>query len=162
MTQKDQGTMHTTETTVTIDRVFPTRPERLWQAWTDPELVRQWLAPGPMTCKVARYEVRKGGRWRLELSGPGPGGKPMHMVYEGTFDEVTPGKRIVMLWPPAMPSVEPGPDDPPSVVTIEFIPVPGGTRLRLTQDGMPNKEGAGHAGMGWMSSFEKLARMLKP
>lgn len=155
----DPATMKTTATTVTIDRVFPTSPERLFQAWTDPKLVAQWLAPGPMTCTLPVYEPRKGGRFRIEFRGKGPDGSPMVMHYEGTFDEVTPGKRIVMFWPPAMPAVEGSADDPPSVVTVTFEAVPGGTRLRLTQDGMPNKEGAGHAGMGWMSAFEKLARL---
>lgn len=157
---KETSTMQADAKSVTIDRIYHTSPERLFQAWTDPELVRQWFAPGPMECKVPLYEARKGGRWRLEMSGRGPDGKEMTMAYEGTFDEVTPGKRIVMLWPPAMPSVEPSASDPPSVVTVTFTPVPGGTRLRLTQDGMPHKEGAENAGMGWMSAMEKLATIV--
>ena len=158
MSTNDPATMTTTPTSVTIDRVFPTRPERLFQAWTDPALVQQWLAPGPMRCKVPIYEPRKGGRFRIEFSGQGPDGRPMSMSYEGTFDEVTP-QRIVMLWPPAMPPGETG-KAPPSVVTITFTPVPGGTRMRLTQGGMPNEEGAQNAGFGWTSAFEKLAGVV--
>jgi uncharacterized protein YndB with AHSA1/START domain len=157
---KDPTTIETNEKSLTIDRVYMTSPERLFQAWTDPALACQWLAPGPMKCSIPIYEPRKGGRFRIEMSGHGPDGKPMTMTYDGTFDDVTPGKRIVMLWPPAMPGVDPDADDPPSVVTITFTPVVGGTRLRLTQDGMPSKEGAGHAAMGWASTFEKLAGIL--
>lgn len=159
MTQKEPTKVQTSERSLTIERVFPTSPERLFAAWTDPALVREWLAPGPMTCVVPIYDVRKGGRWRIEMSGRGPDGKPMSMSYEGTFDEVTPGKRIVMLWPPAMPSVEPGADDPPSVVTVTFAPVAGGTLMRLTQDGMPHREGAENAAYGWQMAFENLARL---
>lgn len=157
---KDKTTIETDETSLSVERTYFTSPERLYQAWTDPALVAQWLAPGPMKCSVPVYDVRKGGKWRIEMRGPGPNGKEMQMVYEGTFAEVTPGKRIVMLWPPAMPGVDPEADDPPSVVTITFSPVAGGTRLKLTQDGMPNKEGAGHAAMGWEFAFEKLAALL--
>lgn len=160
MTPKETAKVLTNERSVTIERVYHTSPERLFQAWTDPALVCQWLAPGPMKCSVPVYDVRKGGRWRIEMSGRGPDGKQMSMAYEGTFDEVTPGKRVVMLWPPAMPSVDPEADDPPSVVVVTFTPVSGGTLLRLTQDGMPNKEGAGNAAYGWESAFEKLAAIL--
>lgn len=160
MTPKETTKVQLNEKSLTIERVYPTSPERLYQAWTDPALVGQWLAPGPMKCSAPIYDVRKGGRWRIEMSGRGPDGRLMEMSYEGTFDEVTPGKRIVMLWPPAMPSVEPGADDPPSVVTATFTPVSGGTLLRLTQDGMPNRDGAQNAAYGWEMAFENLARIV--
>lgn len=152
-----ESTTTLTENDLTIERFYPTRPERLFQAWTDPALVCQWLAPGPMKCTLPIYETRKEGRFRIEMSGRGPDGRPMTMAYDGTFDEVTPA-RIVMLWPPAMAGLVPGAKDPPSVVTITFTPVTGGTRLRLTQGGMPNREGAENAAYGWESAFEKLAR----
>lgn len=153
-------TKATTDKSLTIERVYPTSPERMFQAWTDPALVAQWLAPGPMKCSVPLYEPRKGGRFRIEMSGPGPDGEAMSMVYEGTFEEVTP-QRIVMLWPPAMPGVDPSASDPPSVVTITFTPVAGGTRMRLTQDGMPDEEGAQNAAMGWEFAFEKMAKLVR-
>lgn len=160
MTRKQAASTQTDEKSLTIERFYGTTQERLFQACTDPQLVGQWLAPGPMRCRIPVYEARKGGRFRIEMTGRGPDGKAMTMEYEGTFDEVTPHERIVMLWPPAMPGVDPDEDDPPSVVTITLTPVAGGTRLRLTQDGMPNKEGAGHAAMGWESALEKLANVL--
>lgn len=160
MTTKESAKTTLSDKSLTIERVYHTSPERLYQAWTDPKLVGQWLAPGPMKCSVPVYDVRKGGRWRIDMSGRTPDGKPMEMSYEGTFDEVTPGKKIVMLWPPAsMPGVEPDADDPPSVVIATFTPVAGGTLLRLTQDGMPNRDGAENAAYGWEMAFENLARV---
>jgi uncharacterized protein YndB with AHSA1/START domain len=159
MIPKDKAHVQTNENSVTIERFYATTPERLYQAWTDPKLVCQWLAPGPMRCDVTAYDVRSGGKWRLQMRGRGPDGQPMSMDYEGTFAEVAPGKRIVMLWPPAMPGVEPGAKDPPSRVVVTFTPVPGGTRLMLTQDGMPDRDGAQNAAYGWEMAFENLARL---
>lgn len=160
MTPDEKANVQLNEKSLTIERMYPTNPERLFQAWTDPSLVAKWLAPGPMTCRVAPYDVRKGGRWRIEMSGQGPDGEPWGMTYEGTFDEVVPNKRIVMLWPPAMPGVEPGAEDAPSVVTATFTPVAGGTMLRLTQDNMPHRDGAQNAAYGWEMAFENLAALL--
>lgn len=161
MTPKDSAKITLSDKSLTIERVYHTSPERLYQAWTDPKLVGQWLAPGPMKCSVPVYDVRKGGKWRIDMSGRGPDGTPMEMSYEGTFDEVTPGRRIVMLWPPAMPGVDPDGDDPPSVVIATFTPVEGGTLLRLTQDGMPNRDGAQNAAYGWEMAFENLSRVVR-
>ncbi len=56
----------TTETTssdrkLIISRIIDAPRERVFKAWTDPELLKQWFAPLPYTTPVAELDVRPGG-----------------------------------------------------------------------------------------------------
>jgi uncharacterized protein YndB with AHSA1/START domain len=55
--------------TVTLHRDYPHPPERLFAAWTDVELVRQWFGCGPgMLWTVHEWDVRPGGAIRVSLT----------------------------------------------------------------------------------------------
>jgi uncharacterized protein YndB with AHSA1/START domain len=45
-------------------REFEAPRELLFRAWTDPELVVQWLGPRRLTMIIDRWDVRDGGSWR--------------------------------------------------------------------------------------------------
>ena len=49
---------------IVITREFDTPRELLFRAYTDPELLVQWMGPRSLNMTVDRYEVRDGGRWR--------------------------------------------------------------------------------------------------
>jgi len=77
---------------IRIERVFNAPRERVWRAFTDPELVKQWWGRGN-TLVVERMEVRRGGHWRfVEHSPDGVHG------FEGRYREVTPPERIVQTF----------------------------------------------------------------
>jgi predicted enzyme related to lactoylglutathione lyase len=48
-----------------------------------------------------------------------------------------------------------------SVVTVEFVEMKGGTEVRVTHEGLPSRESAGHHEQGWKGCLDKLqARAL--
>jgi len=51
-----------TETTLVLKRTLPATPDRVFAAWTRPELVRRWFSPGEMAVEEAALDVRVGGR----------------------------------------------------------------------------------------------------
>lgn len=46
------------------EREFDAPRELLFCAWTEPELLKQWLGPRNLTMEIDRYDVRDGGTWR--------------------------------------------------------------------------------------------------
>ena len=50
---------------IVITREFDAPRELLFRAYTDPELLVQWLGPRRMTMTVDRLENRDGGSWRF-------------------------------------------------------------------------------------------------
>jgi uncharacterized protein YndB with AHSA1/START domain len=74
---------------VHIERVFNAPRDRVWWAFTDPELVKQWWGRGNKLV-IERMEVERGGHWRFVEHGP----EGVH-GFEGRFREVTPPERLV-------------------------------------------------------------------
>ena len=64
-----EPTLQTTDTSLTITRVFRATPEELWELWTDPEKISIWHRPGPtgFTTK-AEGEAKVGGAYKIAMS----------------------------------------------------------------------------------------------
>ena len=50
-----------TPVTLRLRRTFAAPRERVFRAWTVPEEMKQWKAPGDMTTPVAEVDLRPGG-----------------------------------------------------------------------------------------------------
>ena len=78
---------------IVTERVFAAPRDRVYAAYTDPELIPQWWGPRGTTTIVDQMDVRPGGAWRFVHRGPdGETG------FRGTFREVTPPERIVQTF----------------------------------------------------------------
>jgi len=82
-----------TETTFTAEpgvpqilstREFDAPRDLLFRAFTEPDLLAQWLGPRKYTMTVDRYEVRDGGRWRYVHSDDAGNEFGFHGVFHGT------------------------------------------------------------------------------
>jgi uncharacterized protein YndB with AHSA1/START domain len=69
---------------ILMTRDFDAPPSLLFRAWTDPELLSQWLGPHRMTMRVERYDVRDGGSWRYVHVEPDGTEHGFHGVFHGT------------------------------------------------------------------------------
>jgi uncharacterized protein YndB with AHSA1/START domain len=81
-----------TDREIRIERVFDAPRERVWQAFTDPELLAQWWGRGNKMV-IERMEVERGGHWRFVEHGP----DGVH-GFEGRYREVTPPERLVQTF----------------------------------------------------------------
>ena len=91
---------------IRTERVFDAARDRVWRAFTQPELLAQWWGRGNKL-EIERFEPERGGHWRFVEHGP----EGVH-GFEGRFREVTPQERIVQTfeW-----------DGMPAYVTIETV-----------------------------------------
>ncbi len=53
-----------------LERTIPVPPERVWAAWTQPELLMQWFTPAPWKTVDADLDVRPGGRCVTTMESP--------------------------------------------------------------------------------------------
>ena len=130
-------------------------PARLvFQAWTRPELFRQWWVPKSfgLTLLSCDMDVRVGGGYRLVFKHPASG-EPM--AFFGKYIEVIPNARIV--W-----SNDESPDGAVTTVTLEEK---DGKTLIVMHDLYPTKEALDAAmesgSTSWFSeTFEQLDAFL--
>ena len=76
---------------LTLTRLIDAPREKVYRAWTDPHLLKQWFAPLPYTTPVAELDVRPGGSAFIVMRGPDGKDLPNHGVYL----EVVPNQRLV-------------------------------------------------------------------
>ena len=80
------------DTEVLMTRVFDAPPRMVWDAYTKPELVRQWLlGPDGWDMPVCDIDLRVGGRYAYRWSHPDEG----EFGTGGEFLKVDPTSRIV-------------------------------------------------------------------
>jgi uncharacterized protein YndB with AHSA1/START domain len=79
---------------IATERVFDAPRERVFAAFTDPELIPEWWGPRGTTTIVEEMDVRRGGRWRFVHRNEDGSEDAFH----GTYREVTPSERIVQTF----------------------------------------------------------------
>ena len=50
----------TSENSIVITRVFAASAERIFAAWTEPDLLKQWMGPGEVTVSIAEVDLTVG------------------------------------------------------------------------------------------------------
>ncbi|UUZ82507.1 SRPBCC family protein [Paenibacillus sp. P26] len=107
--------------TFVVERTYPASPERVYQAWADPETKSKWFS------KPEIFDFRVGGR---EYSKGGPPEGPV-FTFDASYQEIVPEQRIVYTY--TLDS-----DDTRvsvSNTTVELIRVGDGTKLIFTEQG---------------------------
>ena len=84
-------TNETTDRELVLTRLIDAPREKLYRAWTDATLLKQWSAPLPWTTPHAELDVRPGGASNIVMRSP----EGNDMPCPGVFLEVVPNQRLV-------------------------------------------------------------------
>jgi uncharacterized protein YndB with AHSA1/START domain len=134
-------------------RAFHGPARIVFEAWTKPELFRQWWVPKSLGMNLLScdMDVRVGGKYRLVFVH----GASETMAFFGTYLEVTPNSRL------AWTNEEGGDDGPVTTVTFEER---GGKTLLVLNERYPSKEALDAAGAGaadaMVETFSQLDELL--
>ena len=133
-----------------LERTFEARREEVFDAWTNPEVLRRWWAAGPdWDTPLAEVDLREGGRYRLTMRDPESG--DAHTV-GGVYREVQRPERLVYTWAWEGDSSE----SSETVVTVEFTDRDGATDVVLAHEGFSSDESRGMHEHGWVAVLENL------
>lgn len=138
--------MNDTETrSVVVEREFPHPPEKLWRALTQPHLIAEWLMKNDFAPEVGH---------RFNLTGDWGGALDCEVL------AAEPNQTLAYRWDFAH---EDAAYALKSVVTFTLTPTPGGTRLRMEQEGFRSNQpqAYGGANAGWRQFFDNLEQLLE-
>lgn len=68
--EKTVYTKFPAEKKIKVKREFAAPLEKVWQAWTDSEILDQWWAPSPWKAVTKTMDFKNGGYWLYYMSGP--------------------------------------------------------------------------------------------
>ncbi|AZZ35457.1 hypothetical protein CIK05_01125 [Bdellovibrio sp. qaytius] len=170
-TQNTQGTKRTFNVEkyplVELNRKFDVPVERVFNAWTNEGLIKQWWGPETYSCPEAKIDLRVGGQINLAMKGPD--GKVMYSG--GGIEELVPNEKLVMgdqftdkNGKPISAAEYGMPGDWPEGggrITIEFVSLGANqSQINITHQGIP-KTMHDDCVQGWTSSIDKLQRFVE-
>jgi uncharacterized protein YndB with AHSA1/START domain len=140
--------------TVRLSRVLPAPRERVFEAWTTPEIIARWWGPHSFRGIAAEADPRPA----IELEGAD--GERHRMA--GIYTEVTPPELLCLEI--RHRQIEGAAQRPegyiPTFVRVELREHPEGTELTLTHSGFLDAALAGRFRGGWSGSLDKLETSL--
>ena len=129
-----------------LQRLLPASPQEVFDAWLDPESLRQWFCPGTVSLASVDLDVRVGGHFRIVMRDDNK-----DLVHTGTYREIAPPRRLVFTWRSS------GTYDQETLVTVELHARGEMTELELTHTLFPDRTTASNHEHGWQSIVEKFA-----
>jgi uncharacterized protein YndB with AHSA1/START domain len=82
------------EREIVTERVFDAPRERVFDAFTNPDLIPQWWGPRGITTTVEKMDVQVGGDWRFVCTNA----DGQSDAFRGTYREITPPERVVQTF----------------------------------------------------------------
>src|SRR5580704_3703610 len=146
-----------THATFTIERSYPTTPERVFAAFADPQKKRRWYAEGEgRKPEIFEMDFRVGGNERTQSrmgsDTPFPG---VALTNQSTYQDIEPNRRIVFAYTMTIGDLRIS----ASLATVEFIATDKGTDLIFTDQGafFEGSDGPKMREQGWSHLLDGIA-----
>lgn len=151
---KPETTAPIGERELVLTRLIDAPREKLFRAWTEPALIRQWFTPRPWTTPVVEADVRPGGSSLIVMKGP----EGQEFPNRGVYLEVVKNERIVFTdafvkaWEPSGKAFMVG--------TITFADEGGKTRYTARVQHWTVEDVEAHKKMGFHEGWGKATDQL--
>jgi uncharacterized protein YndB with AHSA1/START domain len=138
-----------------LSKIVNAPRSRAFEAWTRPEELLCWFAPGAMKATTIDLNLTVGGTFRWAMQGPSPRtGENMQVIFTGIFQEIVPDQLLKFSWQSE------GDVEDSTIVTVVFADVDGGTEIALTHERIRSIELYNRNKMGWSSMLDKLQGLI--
>ena len=137
--------------TVRIERTFAAAAEDVFDAWTNPEVMRRWFhCAHDWETPEAEVDLRVGGRVRIVMRQP----DGSEAEASGEYTLIDRPSRLAMTWTFQ--------DDPSNeqLIELSFSASEGGTTVVLTNSGISTDGRRDAQDWGWNGCLDQLERAL--
>ena len=144
-----------------VSREFDAPRELVWQAWTDPAQMKQWLGTTEdMKVQSVKMDLRVGGRFRIQMKMA----DGEYFTAAGTYLEVKAPERLVYTWDWEKDGggTEFGElEGRETRVTVEFRAIGQCKQMVLTHEKFASHESRDRHQEGWQRWFGRLAKFVE-
>lgn len=139
-----------------IEREFAHPPEKVFEAWLQPEQVTQWMGPNDdINVSHAEIDAVEGGSYQIQFDIPDSESKKV----KGIYKKIQRYSQLIFTW-----QWEPSTDNPvttETLVNINFEATDTGTKLSLLHQKFISEDARDHHKFGWIGTLDKLERRAK-
>lgn len=136
-----------------IERLIKAAPDKVFDAWTRPDLLLKWWGPDGFHIPEHAIDVAEGGAWRTVMQSP----EGTRHIVGGVYRAIERPTRLEFTWAWEQDDGKPGHE---TVVTVTFEAADGGTRMRLVQKPFESRDSRDSHNGGWSSSLDCLERLF--
>lgn len=136
-----------------LRRTYNVPRQRVFDAWTKPEIAATFLGPGEVKTRDIKMDVRPGGRYSLTMLTPDG-----DMNVGGVYRDVRAPERLSMTWRWEEDNKA---DEFDTLLTLEFNEVDGGTELVLTHEQLASMESRERHTEGWTAIVDQLSAVMR-
>jgi uncharacterized protein YndB with AHSA1/START domain len=153
-----------------FDRVVDVPREKIWQAWTTPELLLPWFCPLPWRTVACEIDLRPGGLFHTVMQSP----EGQTFPNDGCFLEIIPNEKLVWtnalepgFRPAKQPEASPGHECAEFLMTatISLEQHANGTKYTALVQHANKEARVKHEKMGfqegWRTALDQLVAMMK-
>jgi uncharacterized protein YndB with AHSA1/START domain len=135
---------------IVIRRQIQATRQELFDAWTDPEGMREWMCPGNIASAEVQMDLRVGGQLVIVMRG-----RTELFEHRGEFTIIDRPSRLAFTW------IAKSTDFQPTLVTVEFFEVTATeSELVLTHLEIPRKEVSDQYQGGWNQIVGRLEQSI--
>lgn len=150
---------------ITLERVYHTDVQDVWDLWTTKDGIESWWGPGGFAVTVRKLDLRPGGELLYAMTAIAApqiefmkkAGMPLTHEARITYTEVVPLRRLAYVH---LADFIPGVEPYDVATVVELHRTADGVRMTLTFDAMHNDEWTERAVMGWKSELDKLDALI--
>lgn len=142
---------------VVFARIIRAKRERVFDALTRPEIIRQWFAFSDRNVEQVTNEPKVGGNYLISLGPRGeliPPERRHPISVSGRYTKVQPYNLLQFTWRGSWQPEE------ESLVSFTLKDVEGGTELTLVHEGLVKEGSLATATRGWTSGLGKLTNVV--
>jgi imidazolonepropionase-like amidohydrolase/uncharacterized protein YndB with AHSA1/START domain len=143
-----------------VEHHFAASPEAVLRAWTEPDAVARWFTHGAYVHWIEPpvIDLRPGGLYRWSVVSDS--NSRDIFAFRGRYRVVKAAEELVFRWEWQVLPID-GVEGPGNtVVKVQFLRESGGTRLVLTQTGLPSQAARDAHEKGWRRCFEGMSAYL--
>lgn len=143
--------MTTNDSSIFIETTFKSPVEKIWEAWTNPNLIMKWFGSDPKGKGLrAKLDVRLGGYFEITFQDS----DLTEHTCSGIYDEVQVLNKLTFSW---RWKNEPGDE---SFVVLSLTPEGKSTRMQFQHKNLSSGSKHDYA-KGWQNTFSKLESLLE-
>lgn len=143
------------ELDLVFHRIIEAPVEKVFQAWTDQELIVKWFTPAPWKTVSAELDVRPGGSWFVMMQSP----DGTEMPNPGVYLQVVTNKRLVITdayteaWKPSA--------KPSTTIDLNFENLDGKTKYTAIVRHWTLEDKEAHEKMGFQQGWGKATDQME-
>jgi uncharacterized protein YndB with AHSA1/START domain len=137
-----------------IRRTYKASRERVFAAWTQPDILKRWMRAGDGQETIVTIDPRVGGKYRIVMTAA----DGELFVAGGVVREFAPPERLQYMW--QWEDDDGKPEGNETILTLDFLARGDETELVLTHENFVDDAQRGRHESGWNGMLDTLSGTL--